>query len=113
MLTLPGKTSVFALVCAAALPLTQDSDLPARVTELERAQKKAGIEFLECRARVEALERWQKVLARQGEALQQALTAVDAAGFTKAGVNSSAREQLLQALRAFGVAVSAQPAATK
>ncbi len=113
MLTLSGKTSVFALVCAAALPLTQDSDLPARVTELERAQKKAGSEALEWRARVEALERWQKSVARQGEDLQRAITAVDAAGFTKAGVNSSAREQLLQALRAFGAVVSAAPAAIK
>lgn len=113
MLNLRGKTSVFALICATALPLTQDSDLPARVTELERVQKKAAAEALEWKSRVEALERWQKGVAKEGEDLQRALTAVDAAGFTKAGVNSSAREQLLQALRSFGAAVGVAPVLQK
>jgi uncharacterized protein YpbB len=106
MLGLHAKASVWALVCAAFLPLTQDTDLSARVKELEKLQQQTSADALALRARVEALERWQKSTSRQAEELQRALQGVDAAGFTKAGVNASAREQLLQGLKSFGAGLA-------
>ncbi|MSR73859.1 MAG: hypothetical protein EXS14_00080 [Planctomycetes bacterium] len=86
-----------AFLVAAVSP--QDQDLQARVAKLEQQVQKSERQREALEKRAEQLEKWRKSVLQGASALDESLSRVETAGFTKAACSAESRERLLGALK--------------